>query len=117
MKHNSHLEDSFFIKQGNALHKVDYAEVAFVESDGNYVFIHTLQQRRYALKISLKKLGEKLPYFFCRCHKGYLVNMQMIADTSAAVPDTIKIMDREIPIGRAYKKDVLARLKPQDEFQ
>ena len=44
------------------------------------------------------------PYHFVRCHKSYLINLKHLKSISAS--DVI-VDDLSIPLGRAYKDDLL----------
>ena len=71
------------IQTGGTLHVLAPGEISFIESDRRKVRIHQGQEviEAYA---SLAELSEKLPPSFVRCHKGFLVNMDYIAELQSA---------------------------------
>lgn len=103
------VEDHIFVKMGSQLEKINTNQILYVASDGNYSMVQT-QERKYAVKLSLKKMLEGLPNeSFARIHRGYLVQLGKISKVSIA-DNQIYIGEQTFPLGRYYKSDVLARL-------
>lgn len=87
--------------------KVRFDEVLYVESLKDYVSIH-LPKRRILTKDKISEFEQKLPRYFLRVHRSYLVNVQKI---TAYTMHDIEVDGKEIPIGGSYKKGVIAFLK------
>jgi len=103
------VEDHIFVKMGSQLEKINTSQILYVASDGNYSMVQT-QERKYAVKSSLKKMLEGLPdESFARIHRGYLVQLGKISKVSIA-ENQIYIGEQKFPLGRYYKSDILARL-------
>jgi DNA-binding LytR/AlgR family response regulator len=87
--------------------KVLIKDVLLIEALGDYVKIHTKDQR-YVLHTTLKSLENKLPgNRFVRVHRSYIVQIDYVKQVEDT---TIYINDVSIPIGAIYKDDFMKRL-------
>ncbi len=96
------------IKSGTEFHQVPIKNIRYVESDGNYVTIHTT--KRFILaRYKISEVLELLPVqLFTRIHRSYIVALNHI--------ETIKrhcvIIDgKEIPISGNYREGFLATIE------
>jgi DNA-binding LytR/AlgR family response regulator len=101
--------DYFFIKKDSVLTKVPIKDILWIEALGDYITIHTKDQR-FILHTTLKSVESKLPSDkFIRVHRSYIVqidNVKLVEDT------TIYINDAAIPVGALYKESFIKRLNP-----
>ncbi|MFC2165260.1 LytR/AlgR family response regulator transcription factor [Acidobacteriota bacterium] len=96
------------LKSGTDYHPLQIDDILYVEGAGNYVFFWTSEKKVMAL-MSLKDALKKLPADqFLRIHKSYIVNFRKI---DVIETDQVKIGETNIPIGEAYKKDFLTKIK------
>ena len=105
-------DESIFIKSGYEHIKVDLKDILFIKADNDYTEI-VVSEKKYlsseSLKYWLDSIGDQL---MIRVHKSYLVNINNIKKVSTT---SINVGQKnEIPIGRAYKENVLQRLLPSD---
>lgn len=101
---------SLFIKERNRLVKIDLKDILWVEVEDKYCMLCT-KDKRFALRQPLKELAEKLdPSVFVQTHRSYLVNIEQVEniDTHLFV---VRINDREIPLGKTYKDQLISRLR------
>lgn len=82
--------------------KIPFSEVTWLQSEGNYCFIHTTHQRKYTKKISLTKLIQDLDTQFIMVHKGFAINTNFIRRIDLG-NKIITIQDVTIPIGRGFR--------------
>lgn len=102
-------ETYFFTKVGNKLKKIAIDEVHYVEVEGKYSSIF-LDGRKFNVKASLKELLEKFPSDrFVRVSRNYIVNLEFI-DHIDTMQYLVKVADREIPISRTYKDELMNRI-------
>lgn len=100
----------FFTKVGNKLKKISLDEVLFVEVEGKYSSIQ-LNDRRYNVKASLKELIEKFPPDrFVRVSRNFIVNLDAV-EYIDTVQYIIRLADRDIPVSRTYKDDLMKRIR------
>jgi len=104
-------QDYFFIRKNSMFTKVAHNDILWIAALGDYVTIHTKDQR-FILHITFKSLEDKLPPGkFVRVHRSYIVQL----DTIKVVEDTSIFIDNAsipIPIGPLYKKNFIGRLNP-----
>ena len=101
------VKDSLFIKQGQKYHKVLIANITHIESKDVYIYVYATGVQ-YLVRSSMRGFLDQLPAArFLRVHKSYLINTSYITTVSA---ETLNIGSIEIPIGRAYRDEVMAFL-------
>ena len=103
---NASLNKKYLFLKGKSdnLDKIRLDEILFLETDGNYCFIHILN-RKYILKKSMNKiLQEDLDDNFIRIHHRFAVgqhHIQMVKLHSLEITGRI-----ELPIGKSFKKTI-----------
>ncbi|MFZ6051382.1 LytR/AlgR family response regulator transcription factor [Halocola ammonii] len=103
------LKDCFFTKIGNKLKKIKLEDIDYIEVEGKYCSV-VVNNRRINVKISLKDFLQKLPEKqFLRISRNFVVNVDKIEDIDT-FNYQLKLGDREIPISRTYKDDLIKRL-------
>jgi len=101
-------EEAFIYVNTNRRHvKVSFESVQYVESVKDYVRIHT-SGKSIITKESISAFVEKLPDYFIRIHRSYIVNTRKI---TAYTTHDIEIEGKEIPIGISYKQKVMEVLE------
>ncbi|MEQ6121939.1 LytTR family DNA-binding domain-containing protein [Reichenbachiella sp. MALMAid0571] len=103
---NEQSESQLFIKDGNKLVKVDLNEVLYIRSAANYVQL-VLAKKKILTLMTLKEIEQKLPGYFQKVHRSYIVNVNKI-DTIAT--GELKINDEEISISDSYEKELLKKI-------
>ncbi|HKK45285.1 MAG TPA: LytTR family DNA-binding domain-containing protein [Balneolaceae bacterium] len=97
-----------FVKVDKVLHKVDFEDILYIESDKDYVNIVKTDGSLMLLQ-TLKYWQDLLPdRDFARVHKSFIVNISKIKKIAG---NQIEIADRFIPVGRAFKQDFLEKIK------
>jgi DNA-binding LytR/AlgR family response regulator len=88
-------------KQNNS-ERVNLEEILFLEAEGNYCFIHTIN-KKYVQKKSLTKiLDEDLNNNFIRIHHSFAINKQHIKSLKN---NLVKITNSiELPVSKSFKK-------------
>ena len=103
------LKNCFFTKIGNKLKKINLEDIDYIEVEGKYCSV-VVKTRRINVKISLKDFLQKLPEKqFLRISRNFVVNVDKIEDIDT-FNYQLKLGDREIPISRTYKDDLIKRL-------
>ena len=100
-------EAAIYVNANRKYIKVPFKEVQFIESLKDYVKI-TLHDKQVVTKDKISAFELKLPDYFLRIHRSFIVNTKKV--TAFTIHD-VEILDREIPIGISYRKEVLAYLK------
>ena len=98
-----------FVRSEKRIEKVELQDILYIESTGNYIFIHTSEKKIMAY-LTLKGLEAQIPAGdFIKVHQSFLVSFSRI---EAIEGNTIKIKSRTVPISRNYK-DALMELVAQ----
>jgi DNA-binding LytR/AlgR family response regulator len=107
LKHRSNTApqpDYIFIKSDKRIEKIRLAEIIYVESVGNYVAIHTTEQKILAY-LTLKSLEAQLPGTeFMKIHQSYMVNTSRI---NAIDGNEIRLDHLTLPISRNHRDQVM----------
>ncbi len=94
----------------NFIHEVPIEQIYAVESYGNLLIFHTLDER-YLLRQTLKKMAEILKaHEFVRIHKSYLI-ARRFWKKKLPLGKTVMVAGRQFPVGRFYRARVLNLLK------
>ncbi len=100
---------SVFVRVQNHLQKILVEDIYWIHADGNYCYLH-LEQRRFALKTSLKRLMKKLPKgHFVRIHKSYVVRLRNIEKIDVQTNE-LSVGSTTLPIGRTFRPDLLDQI-------
>jgi DNA-binding LytR/AlgR family response regulator len=105
--HEINDEDYIILKADKRTHRVNIAEILFLESMGDYVKIYFINEKiivHETLSGLLSKLPEKI---FVRVHKSYVISSLHFQYIEG---NTVKIGDKEIPVGLKYKNDFLKHI-------
>lgn len=92
-----------FVRSEKKIEKLSFEEILFVESAGNYIIIHT-EDRKLIAYLTLKGIEGQLPNNFVKVHQSFLVNFMMI---DAVEGNTVKFKNKEVPISRQYKEQLM----------
>lgn len=99
--------DLFVRKSKGLFTKVSSQVVILVEASGGCSKIIT-REGTYLVSSNLSQLEEQLPVaLFCRVHRSYIVALEHI---TSVTDHSVKVLDREIPLSRAYAEQLFSRL-------
>ena len=95
-------DDTIFLKTEYRIVKVSISNIRYIEGMSEYLKVHVEGENKPIITLlSMKKIEERLPDYFMRIHRSYIVNLKMIQE----VNKNRIIMDKEtfLPIGDMYK--------------
>ena len=102
------IKDAFFIKEKFSYTKLPITDMLWLKAEGNYLEIH-LVDRKELIRASLCTFLEKINRNnFFRTHKSYAVNLDYLTRFD---PNTVSILETQIPISKTYADNLLKRLK------
>jgi len=89
---------------------LDINEILYVESDGNYSSINTVDKKKIVLTKKLKEVNALLPedHFF-RIHNSYVINLNKIKEFYKTDGYVILVNNVKIPVSRQKKSEFLDR--------
>jgi len=68
------------IRTGDRINLIRYENIAYLEAQDKYVCVFTVDGQKFLTDQSLTALAEKLPSFFCRIHRSYIINKEKIKE-------------------------------------
>lgn len=105
------VENSIFIKHNNILRRVNFSDIYSIQSEGNYCMIYT-DERKYAIKISLRRIQEELPPdMFIQIHQRHVVPLNKITNIELSNGKVFVGRDDIYPIGRRYKDNLMDKIR------
>ena len=102
------IPDALFVKHNKIYHKIDYSEIAFVKSEGNYLDINTVSNKTFVLRSTFNEFVKELPKgLLFQVQRSFMVNPKKI---SAINSTYIVVCNHQIPIGRKYRQQLLTEV-------
>ncbi len=101
--------NGLFVKVDGRLVQLNYDDILYIESIGDYVIFHTEKKERFIVHSTMKNIDEKIksPQFL-KVHRSYIVNLSKIIDIEES---NLLIKEKVIPISRAHKPILMNRIK------
>mgnify|MGYP000700927500 CR=1 FL=1 len=93
-----------FVRSEKRIEKIELKDILYIESFGNYVYIHT-ETKKIVAYLTLKGLESQLPANeFIKIHQSFLVSFSRI---SAIEGNQVYINNKPLPISRSYRDAVM----------
>ena len=102
ISHSSLNDNTLFLKTDYRIVKVSIPDIRYVEAMSEYLKVWIEGESKPIITLlSMKKMEERLPDYFMRIHRSYIINLTKIQE----VNKNRVIMDKEtfLPIGELYK--------------
>ncbi len=101
-------DNYIFVKADGKLIKISWDDILFIEGQRDYLKFHLVNNRRIMTLLSFRSVEEQLPAdLFIRIHKSYLISASKIDSIGKT---SVRIGEKEIPIGENYKPSLAAFL-------
>jgi len=71
------------VRQGKDTLLLDVNNISYFEASDNFSYLFDVDNQKYLCDSSLRQLEQKLPKFFLRVHRSYMINTQQILRISA----------------------------------
>ena len=102
-------DDTLFLKTDYRIVKVSIADIRYVEAMSEYLKVWLEDQPKPIITLlSMKKMEERLPDYFMRIHRSYIINLNKIQEVNKN--RVIMDADTYLPIGDMYKEAFQAYL-------
>ena len=96
-------DDTLFLKTEHRVVRVDIATIRYIEGMSEYLRIHfDAPMRPLTVLLSMKKMEERLPSYFMRIHRSYIINLKKIQEVNKN--RVILDADTYLPIGDLYRE-------------
>ncbi|WBX73659.1 LytTR family DNA-binding domain-containing protein [Tenacibaculum pacificus] len=101
-------KEALFLNVDKTIYKIYIDDILYLESDRNYVTFFT-SDKKLTIIDSLKNWKDTLnDTQFIQIHKSYIINIKKMVKFTGT---NLFIDSKNLPIGRTYKKTLLAHLK------
>lgn len=101
-------QDAFFTRDKHTYVKTAYKDVLYIESSGNFSFIHTLCGGKQIVLANLAKMEEQMPgNIFIRISRSFIINKQYVRSINS---EQIQVENTFLNIGKQYAEKVLATI-------
>ncbi len=95
--------DFIMLKVDKKTHKINFDQIQYFESIGDYVKLHLTDGKTLIISETLRKLEELLPKAFLRVHKSYIIALEQLEYLEG---NQAKIGETKIPIGQSYREKI-----------
>jgi DNA-binding LytR/AlgR family response regulator len=100
-----------YLKVDREMKKVFVNDIEYIESWKDYVMVFVNGEKSFMVKQSITAMENLLSaYKFIRVHRSYMVSIEKISGYNGL---SLKLSNKDIPIGRLYKHNVMDRLQVQ----
>jgi len=104
---SNHKQEDIFIKSEGKYVRLNYHDILYIESVGDYVKYFT-SAKNYLTHSTLKAVEEKMNgKHFMKVHRSYIVNLGKIKDIE---DHSLVIEGKVIPISKVLKSEVMQRI-------
>jgi DNA-binding LytR/AlgR family response regulator len=105
-------QNTFFVKVGNKYVKIDWQNVVYLQTEGNYTSIMTVDGNRYMIKSSMQKtlqyiIPEGLKSNFVQVNRAEVLNVKYIDEIKG---DEAKTSHKSFTISDVYLKNLRQQL-------
>lgn len=98
-----------FTKIGDRLVKIPVKNIKFIKADGDNYSSIFFNNKEVACRKTIKELLKQLPSNFIQIHRSTVININFLSEIKECDQVAI-VQNKELPIGRKYKKEFLALL-------
>lgn len=103
------LEDSFFVKIGDKLEKIDVHELLYIEVDLKYITLHT-KDKQLAARMTLQEIKNKIPpKMFVQIHRNCIINLKHINNINLKTNE-VELGGKILTISKRQKEHFIEKL-------
>ena len=100
-------DEAIILKVDKKLMKVKISDIIYIQSDWNYIYVHTSSSKLIVLS-TMKNIEQSLSgYNFIRIHKSYLINMDYFEFIEG---NQVSVNGKILQVSRGFKADLLQRI-------
>jgi two-component system response regulator LytT len=101
------IKDSLFVKEKKGMLRVPFNDLVFVKSSHVYLELHTKNNSKYVVRSNIQDFMQKLPPFFYRCHRSFIVNLNFLSQIET---EQLEVNGHMIPISKPFYNELVQRL-------
>ncbi|HMP92014.1 MAG TPA: response regulator [Phnomibacter sp.] len=105
--------DFIFIKENQGYSKIFFAQIVYLQSEGNYVHLRLTDGKQKLVRATLPDLLKQLDdSVFMRIHRSYVVNINYLERLMA---DEIRVAGQVVPLSKSYREELHQKLGISNE--
>lgn len=95
---------SFFVKNNGTLVKIHSKDILWIEALGDYITIHTIDNKKFTIHSTMKMVENKLSSDrFVRVHRSFIIAVDHIS----SIDDNVVVIGKQlIPVGAVYRENL-----------
>lgn len=102
----STIENYFFIKDAKGHVKIQFNDVLYIESLGDFSKLYLVAQKEHLVLVNLKNMEQQLPKeTFARVHRQFIINLNALTEINGN--ELVLGNDIKVSLGLAYRKDII----------
>jgi DNA-binding LytR/AlgR family response regulator len=102
------INNALFIRENHAFVKILFSEIVFIESQENYVQIHTTGKKRFMIRSTFTDFLEQLPKdLFFRTGRSHAVQLELVEKIE---PTEVVIAGQKVPLSKTNRDELYQRL-------
>ncbi len=105
---NSEEDEIFVIADREGKLRLPLGNILYFEARAKKIYA-ALEHEEYGFYDSMDHLLERLPSWFFRCHRGYVINLKHLKRYQAASGICVLSSEAEIPVSRSYRQEMKER--------
>ncbi|MBP5257225.1 MAG: response regulator transcription factor [Prevotella sp.] len=103
-------DDALFLKTEHKVVRINISDIKYIEGMSEYLKIHFSSDKKAVVALlSMKRLEERLPKYFMRIHRSYIINLHEIQEINKS--RVILDADTYLPIGDLYRDTLNAYIE------
>jgi DNA-binding LytR/AlgR family response regulator len=108
LQQSTKINDSLFIKDNHTFIKLHFTEIAYIESDENYVKVHTTNGKHIMIRSTFSDFLKQLPpEMFFKTSRSFAVQLALIEKVE---PSEVLIGAAKIPLSKAQREPLYQTL-------
>ena len=101
-------QEVIYVKSGHQLHRLNLADILFLEKDGHYLTFHT-KEKKVLCRMNMKQAFDIVPEGdFVQIHKSFIVAWKHL---DVVEMNQVYISGQKIPVGVSYREGFNKRLR------
>lgn len=111
LQHEKEKEtDVFVMEERNQEKRIPFQKIAYFEAKNKKIYV-IVENQEYGFYDTIANLEGRLPDYFVRCHRSYLVNSRKVKGIYAKKGEVELEHNIVLPLSRTYRKSLKERVK------
>lgn len=102
-------DEQLTLETKEGITKIPYSRICYIEARMKKIY-YRLENEEYGCYDTLDGVFEKLPDYFARCHRSFIINLKRVSRIMAAQNLILLDNDMSVPLSRSYKGEIKERL-------